>query len=220
MNKINVCVVDDHKIFRKAMIRLLKSFDRIGNVTDAENGIECLRIMKTTPADVVLLDLEMPVMDGADTAERLLTRFPETKIIVLTMHSNEHYMVHMIDMGVHSFLQKNTDPIELERAIVSVVERDFFHNEVLSAALKRHALEHKKGIRPSFGDKVVLTDREQEVLQLLCAEKTIKEISASLHISESTASVHKHNLMEKIGAKSMVGLVKYAYAKGILTNPL
>ena len=120
MPKINLLLVDDHKLFRKAMVRLLKTFSKIGEVWEADNGKECIDMMKY-PVDVLLLDLEMPRMNGAEVAEYLIPRYPDLKIIVLTMHDSEKYILHMLEMGVHSFLLKNTDPEELEKAIVSVM---------------------------------------------------------------------------------------------------
>ncbi len=123
--KIDICIADDHKIFRKAMIRLLKTFKRSGEIFEAGNGEECLQQVKEKKPHLVLLDLEMPVMNGSQCAEQLLRKFPDIKIIVLTMHDSEKYMVYMLELGVHSFLLKNTDPEELEKAISSVVDHDF-----------------------------------------------------------------------------------------------
>ena len=106
MRKINICVVDDHNLFRKAIVRLIKTFDRVGNVTDAGSGKDCLELFKKHVPDVVLLDLEMPVMNGVDTAEILIAKYPKLKIIILTMHDSENYIIHLIEMGVHSFLLK------------------------------------------------------------------------------------------------------------------
>jgi DNA-binding NarL/FixJ family response regulator len=137
MQKIDVCVVDDHQIFRKAMMRLLAMFPRIGEVTEAENGSACLQKMAERLPHVVLLDLEMPVMNGIDCASQLIQKYPDLKIIILTMHDSEKYMLYMLELGVNSFLLKNTDPDELERAIYSVVDKDFYHNDLLVTVLRK-----------------------------------------------------------------------------------
>jgi two-component system response regulator DegU len=215
MGKINLVLADDHKLFRKAMVRLLKTFPSVGEIWEADNGKECIEMMKH-PVDVLLLDLEMPRMNGAEVAEHLIPKFPDLKIIVLTMHDSEKYMLHMLEMGIHSFLLKNADPDELERAIVSVVEKDFYHSEQLSQLLRRNLKEKLKKRRPVFTKTVNLTEREKEILGLICEEKSTKEIGRQLSISEVTINVHKHNLQAKLGVKSTIGLIRFAYESGLI----
>lgn len=214
--KINIYIADDHTLFRKAMVNLLRTFERVGTVKDAENGKELLTLVKYDPPHVAVVDLQMPVMDGVDTCEQLLAKYPDTKIIVLTMHDSEKYILHMMEMGVQAFLLKNTEPDELERAIYSVVEKDFYHNELVAAILRKNIKEKKGGQRPVFGN-VDLSDREKEVLKLICRELTIREIGLKLFLSENTVRNHRVNIMEKVGVKNAVGLVKYAYETGLIT---
>lgn len=216
MNKINLLVVDDHQLFRKAMVRLLKTCEPIGEVWEAENGKECIDMVQQNPVHVVLLDLEMPRMNGVEAAEILMPKFPDLKIIILTMHDSEKYMMHMLEMGVHSFLLKNVGPEELESAIVSVVEKDFYHSVQLSRLLRKNLKEKIKRKRPNFKKSVNLTEREREILELICLEKSTKEISKHLSISEGTISVHKHNLQTKLGVKSTIGLIRFAYESGLM----
>ncbi len=119
------------------MVRLLKTFTRIGEICEAGNGEECLVQVKEKKPQVVLLDLDMPGMNGLECAEQLLRKFPDVKIIILTMHDSEKYMVFMLELGVHSFLHKSTDPEELEKAIHSVIDHDFYYNELLNTAIYR-----------------------------------------------------------------------------------
>ncbi len=215
MPKIDICVVDDHQIFRKAMVRLLKTFTRVGEICEAGNGEECLKQVKEKNPQVVLLDLDMPVMNGKECAEQLLKKFPEVKIIVLTMHDSEKYMVFMLELGVHSFLQKSTDPEELEKAIYSVTDHDFYYNELLNTAIYRSMQGKAKLERPTFGTRE-LTDREEEILKLICSEKSLKEIAHLLSVSEKTIQSHKLHIHNKLGVKSTVGLVKAAYELGLI----
>jgi len=215
MPKIDICVVDDHQIFRKAMVRLLKTFSRIGEICEAGNGEECLRQVKEKKPQVVLLDLDMPGMGGMECAEQLVKKFPDVKIIVLTMHDSEKYMVSMLEVGVHSFLHKSTDPEELEKAIHSVIENDFYYNELLNTAIFRSMQGKVKPEQPSFGAKS-LTEREEEILKLICNEKSLKEIAHSLSVSEKTIQSHKLHIQNKLGVKSTVGLVKAAYELGLI----
>jgi DNA-binding NarL/FixJ family response regulator len=216
MPNIDICVVDDHQIFRKAMVRLLKTFTRVGDICEAGNGEECLEQVKLKKPHVVLLDLDMPVMNGQECAEQLLKKFPELKIIVLTMHDSEKYMVFMLELGVHSFLQKNTNPEELEKAIYSVVEHDFYYNGLLNTAIYRSMQGKAKLGRPAPGPSRDLTEREEEILKLICSEKSLKEIAHLLSVSEKTVQSHKLHIHSKLGVKSTVGLVKAAYELGVI----
>lgn len=216
--KIDICVVDDHQIFRKAMIRLLKTFERVGKVVDAENGKQCLQVVADQHPQVVLLDLEMPVMNGIECAEALLKKFPDTKIVILTMHDSGKYMSYMMELGVHSFLLKNTDPEELEKAIYSVVDKDFYHNDLLASVLRKSLKSRLKNERPEFNTvQQPLSDRELEILRLICEERSLREIAVHLAVSEKTIQSHKLNIQTKLSVRSTVGLIKAAYEMGLIS---
>ena len=213
--QLKVFIADDHTLFRKAMVNLIKGFDNIAEVKDAENGKELLTLMKYQQPDVAIVDLQMPVMDGTATCENIFAKYPEVKVIVLTMHDSEKYILHMMEMGVHAFLLKNTEPEELELAINAVVEKDFYHNDLVASVLRKNLREKKHGHRPSFNTQE-LSEREKEILMLVCQEMTIKEMSEKLSLSENTVRNHRTNIMEKVGVNNMVGLVKYAYDIGLM----
>lgn len=212
---LKVYIADDHTLYRKAMVNLLLSFNTISVVKDAENGKELISLIKTEEPDVCILDLQMPVMDGAETCEYLGAKYPDLKIIVLTMHDSEKYILHMIESGAHAFLLKNTEPRELEKAITSVIENDFYHNDLVASILRKN-VKSWKGVQKPVFKTPILTDREKEILLLICQELTIREISDRLSLSENTVRNHRVNIMDKIGATNTVGLVKYAYESGIL----
>ncbi|SHH98254.1 two component transcriptional regulator, LuxR family [Chryseolinea serpens] len=211
-----VYIADDHTLFRKAMVNLLRTFERVSEVKDAENGKELLALIKYEAPDVVIVDLQMPVMDGAETSEQIIQKFPEIKIIILTMHDSNKFILHMMEMGVHAFLLKNTEPDELEKAIYSVVEKDFYHNDLVASVLRKNVKDRKTGQRPVF-QQAELTDREKEILLLICRELTMKEIGQRLFLSENTVRNHRVNIMDKVGVNNIVGLVKYAYETGLIT---
>ncbi|MBT1689368.1 response regulator transcription factor [Dawidia soli] len=216
MKKYKVYIADDHTLFRKAMVNLLRSFHRVLEVKDAENGKELLTLIKYEQPDVAIVDLQMPVMDGAETCEQLIKKHPEVKIIILTMHDSNKYILHMMEMGVHAFLLKNTEPDELEKAIYAVIEKDFYHNDLVAAVLRKNVTERKSGQRPQFRS-AELTEREKEILVLICRELTIREIGQKLSLSENTVRNHRVNMMDKIGVNNTVGLVKFAYEAGIVS---
>ena len=212
---LNVFIADDHTLFRKAMVNLLRGFSNIKDVKDAENGKELLTLMKYQVPDVAIIDLQMPVMDGTETSENILQKYPDVKIIILTMHDSEKFILHMMEMGVHAFLLKNTEPEELEEAIDAVIEKDFYHNDLVASVLRKSVREKKSGHRPVFSSNE-LSDREKEIVILVCRELTNKEIGNKLFLSENTIRNHRVNIMEKVGVTNIVGLVKYAYEAGLV----
>lgn len=211
----SVYIADDHTLFRKAMVNLIRTFEKVNKIKDAENGKELLNLIKQEAPDVAIIDLQMPIMDGTEASEYIIQKYPDVKIIILTMHDSEKYILHMMEMGVHAFLLKNTEPDELEKAIYSVAEKDFYHNDLVASVLRKNVKEKKAGKRPLFLQSE-LSDRENEVLKLICSELTMKEIGQKLFLSENTVRNHRVNIMEKVGVNNIVGLVKYAYETGLL----
>jgi DNA-binding NarL/FixJ family response regulator len=215
MKQLKVYIADDHTLFRKAMVNLLRSFERVVDVKDAENGKELLTLIKYEIPDVVIVDLQMPVMDGAETSSQIIQKYPDVKIIILTMHDSNKFILHMMELGVHAFLLKNTEPDELEKAIYAVYDKDFYHNELVASVLRKNVKERKQGQRPIF-EHSELTEREKEILLLICQELTMKEIGQRLFLSENTVRNHRVNIMEKVGVNNIVGLIKYAYETGVM----
>lgn len=217
MSNWKVYIADDQTLFRKGMARLVKSFELVNEVKEAENGEEILQLVKQDPPDVVLMDLEMPVMDGIEATERLIAKHPDVKVIILSMHDTYQHIYHMMEIGAHAFLLKNAEPEEVEEAISSVVERDFYNNDLVSKTLRMGAMnKHKADSRPLFKQSTSLSDREKEVLMLICRELTMKEIGQKLSLSEKTIQNHRARIMAKLGAKNTVGMVKYAYESGLI----
>jgi DNA-binding NarL/FixJ family response regulator len=214
-SKLKVYIADDHTLFRKAMVNLLKTFKRVSEVKDAENGKELLTLIKYDAPDVAIVDLQMPVMDGSETCESIIQKYPDIKLIILTMHDSEKYILHMMEMGVHAFLLKNTDPDELEKAIYAVVEKDFYHNDLVASVLRKNVNDKKYQKNPLL-KSTELSDREKDIVRLLCQELTNKEIGDRLGLSERTIENHRYRILEKLTLKSTIGLVRYAYEYGII----
>jgi DNA-binding NarL/FixJ family response regulator len=208
MKKLTIYIADDHTFVRKGMSRLLKTFERVGDVDEAANGKELISMVKKLPPDAVLLDLEMPVMGGNDTAKYLVNQFPEVKIVVLTMHTEEFFVLNLMEIGVHGFLSKNAEPEEVERALYSVIEKDFYRNEIVNNAMLN-------GVKKTQTTNK-LSPREMEILLLICQEYTPTEISARLQISDKTFFNHRARILEKIEGRGNVSIVKYAYQHGFM----
>lgn len=206
MVKINIAVVDDHKLFRKGIIALLSDFDITGEINEASNGAELLDLLsklKLLP-DVILLDLRMPVMDGVETHQNIRELFPDIKVIILTMEDDEQYILHLISEGVNGYLLKNADPDEMEMAIIKVVNNGYYFSDDISAMVMRNLKKREKTeavFNPDF------TEREIQALELICKEYSNAEIAEAMSISIRTAEGYRLKLVEKSGAKNIAGLV-------------
>lgn len=217
MHKWTVYIADDQTLFRQGMSRLVSTFKNVAQVKVASNGKELLDLVNEKPPDAVLMDLEMPIIDGIEATEKVLAKHPEVKIIGLSMHDSHQHIYYFLETGAHGFLLKNADPEEVEAAITSAIEKDFYNNQLTADALRKGTLERKKAEgRPIFQSNIKLSDREKEVLLLICRELTMREISEKLSLSEKTIHNHRARIMSKVGVHNTVGLVKYAYSIGML----
>lgn len=211
-NLIKVCVADDHALLRSLMSDLLGSTECIHHeILQAANGREVLNILAESEVDVLLLDLSMPEMDGIETAGKVLQEYPECKIIILTMTKSPAIVNRLMGMGVHGYLLKSCRPDEVQKAIIAVHERDFYHNDVSMEALK-FARQLSPQQLPAE-----LTSRELDVLKGICEERSTKQIGDLLFLSPKTVEIHRSTLMKKTGARNTAGLVKYAYEHGFIS---
>ena len=213
MTKLKIYIADDHTFVRKGMIRLLNTFERIGDVKEAANGKELIALVHGEPPNIVILDLEMPVLNGFECAKQLVENHPEVKILILTMHTEEVFILNLMELGVHGFLNKNAEPEEVEKALYSIADRDFYRNDIINLVLQNKIKRHR-----NVGS-TQLSARELEILLLICQELTPLEISKRLQISEKTFFNHRANVLSKVNARGNVGLVKYAYQQGIIDLP-
>ncbi len=213
-NKIKIAVVDDHHLFRQGLISLLKEDKDLSVTIEASNGEELLNALKEKKAEVILLDIEMPIMDGIETTKRLRKKYPEVKIIILTMHDEEGIIVHMVEQGANGFLLKGTDIENLTDAIYAVMDNGYYFNDHVSQAMLKGLIGDKK-IVPQF-NKVTFNQREREIIKLVCQELTNKEIAKKLGLSIRTIDHYRLSILEKIGAKNTVGLVMYAIKNKML----
>lgn len=206
---IYVAIAEDQRLFRECLVSLLNGFERIKVNVEAANGKELLESLYTaapTP-QVVLLDLTMPEMNGLETTRQLKKLFPQMKIIILSVHSEERHIVHMVGEGVNGYLVKNSELTEVVHAVQAVHEKGFYFNEsMLRAIHSGMAHKHEKSYNPNSP----ITAREKEILELICQEHTTQEIAEKLFLSVRTVDGHRNNLLEKTGARNTAGLVIYA----------
>lgn len=213
---IRVAIADDHTLFRKGMTMMVGGFDNVEVIADFPNGKEALNFLKQNPIDIVLLDLDMPVLDGWETSRKIISKYPGIHVIIISMNESLEVIAELIEIGVHSYLLKNAEPEEVKRAIHSVMNNDFYYNQLVSKALRQN-IQRTNFKKPTHQDQANLTKREIEVLELICKELTVKEISEELHLSEQTIQTHRKHMMKKINAKNGVSLVRYAIQNQIVS---
>ncbi|NBA86026.1 response regulator [Emticicia sp. CRIBPO] len=209
---IKVAITDDQVLFRRGMASIIHAFDGISIVLEADNGRILLDALQTAAElpDVVLLDLSMPELNGIETTKILHVKYPSVKIIILSVYGEDRFVTHLMELGVNAYLFKNVEPEEVERAIHTVIEKDFYFNEAFLNAMKNRLSSKRQKILLTENIASTLTSREVEVLTLICKQKTAQEIADQLFISVRTVDGHRNNILEKTGARNSAGLVLFA----------
>lgn len=211
MKEYNLIIVDDHKMFRSGLQFLLSNIPNIKVIGEASNGLEFMEIAENEPIDIALMDINMPEMNGIEATKLAMEKYPNMKVIVLSMHGEEEYYDQMLDAGVKGFLLKNSDADELIAALEAVIAgKSYFSQELLVDILDQKRL-HK--LRT---DIVKLSQRELEVLKLICDGYSNAEIAEQLFISHRTVDRHRANLLSKTGCKNSTSLVMYAVKNKII----
>jgi DNA-binding NarL/FixJ family response regulator len=203
---IKLFIVDDHEIFRNGLKMVLNKLKYISIVGEASNGQEFLDMLPGIDADVVLLDIEMPVMNGIDAARHAIKIHPNLKIIALTMFNDEDYIQSMMDAGAKGFLIKNINKDTLDKAVQMVAMGGNYYSEELFDFFTRRVSKDEK----SATSNLHLTNREKEILQLLVEGLSNKEIADRLFVSERTIVGHKTNLLAKTNCRNTVNLLAFA----------
>ncbi|HTS45392.1 MAG TPA: response regulator transcription factor [Puia sp.] len=211
--KIQVAIADDHTLLRKALAKLVNSFENYAVLFEAENGKEIKnKIAQHIVPDIVLLDVNMPEMDGYETARWLYKNYPQIKVLALSMLSDEKTIIKMLRLGAKGYILKNIDPEELKNALDSIVKKNFYLSEYISGKIISGL--HKDADRQE--EPVVLTEKEKDFLRLICSEITYKDIAAQMYVSPRTVDEYRNHLFEKLKVKSRIGLVLYAIRSGLV----
>ncbi|WP_035565298.1 response regulator [Hymenobacter sp. IS2118] len=212
---IRVFIVDDHTLIRDGLRTLLSADPLFAVVGEAGNGQELLDQLPTVAADVVLLDLNMPVLDGLATTHRLRAEYPDLRILLLSMMTHERTIGEALAAGAHGYVLKNADKYEVVAALQGVASgKRFLCSEIGLGLLEKLLLQESRNPAPDPG--VALTHREREILQLVATGLTNQEIADQLFTSKRTVESHRQNLLEKTGVKNTPALVKYAMERGLL----
>jgi DNA-binding NarL/FixJ family response regulator len=213
--KIKVLITDDHALFRAGVKASLSHYPDIEFIGEAENGMQLLNLVKFLQPDVILLDIQMPIMDGIATLPEVKKILPDARIIMLTMNDDVSMISKLMEIGANSYLTKNSDSETIYEAIKTVHTKEFFFNEYTNKALLT-GLRNKRMMDTSLPDDAELSDKEIQVLKLMCDEKSTKEIADIVDISPRTVEAIRERLKLKTGAKSTAGLILYAVKHGIV----
>src|ERR1022692_4735237 len=213
-NAIKVAIADDHTLFRAGVKTALSVKKDVELIAEADNGMQLLNLLKHVEPDVILLDIQMPIMDGIQTLPEIRKEYPNVKVIILSMHNDHSMISKLMEIGANSYLTKNSDSETIYQAIKTCYEQEFFFNELTNKALLT-GLRTKRNDGSGFQD-AMLTEKELTVLKLMCEERTTKEIADIVEISPRTVEAIRDKLKTKTGSKSMAGLVMYAIKNKII----
>lgn len=211
---IRIAIADDHQLVRSGMAMILRENPEFVVVQQAENGRVLLDGIEQSRPDVVLLDMDMPVLGGADTLVEIRKNHSHIRVLMLTMHNNEAFILQMMELGANGYLVKNTDPKEVVKAIYKVIETEFYFSEEVSKAML-HGMSNPELKNKDKRDGHGLTEREVDVLQLICKEHTTAEIGEALFLSPKTIEGYRKALITKTEARNMAGLVLFAIKHGL-----
>jgi len=209
MSKIKIAIADDYKIFREGLKVGLSAEENFDVILEADNGEELLKALETATPDVILMDLKMPLMDGMEATKAVRKKYPTIKVLVVTMYDDDKFIIHLMENGANGYLLKNTEPDEIKKSIYAVHENGYYFNDLVNKALLKK-LVLKNNLKPSFNQNVELTEREMEVLKLICEEKTAAEIAKYIFLSPRSVEGIRQRLIEKIGVRNTAGLVMFA----------
>ncbi|HRR71364.1 MAG TPA: response regulator transcription factor [Syntrophorhabdaceae bacterium] len=212
---IKVVLAEDHTLVRKGIKALLEELEGIDVVAEAGDGHEAINAVETSSPDIVLLDIAMPGLNGLEVASRITKDFPDTKVIVLSMHANEEYVFQSLKAGVAGYLLKDAGTAELELAIRSVIRGEIYlspqiSKQVVTDYMARTEGKTRAGQSMDSNPFEVLTSRQREILQLIAEGYTTKEIAKRLNISINTVEAHRTQIMEQLDIHNIAGLVRYA----------
>ena len=210
-------VVDDHKLFRKGLINLLElAYPNCDILFEADNGLDLQhKINKKNLPEIIIMDVNMPVIDGFGSVQWLKENFPEIKVLVVSMIEKEETIVRMLKLGVKGYLSKDVEPLELGEALRSIINRGFYYTDYLTGklvmSLQTEDVGKEKATRANQ-----INDRERLFLALACSELTYNEIADKMFLSPKTIDGYRNSLFEKLNVKTRVGLALYAVKNGLV----
>ena len=215
MREIRVLLAEDHTIVRKGLRSLLDSEADIEVIGEAEDGRQAVEMAGELMPDVVLMDITMPSLNGFEATRQIKQRFPDVKVLVLTMHANEEYVFQILRAGASGYVVKKAAPTELVSAIRAVHRSESFLSPSISRTVIEEYIQQAEAMSRQDGYER-LTPREREVLQLVAEGHSSREIAEVLSVSVKTVETHRANLMDKLGLHSVAELTQYAIRRGVI----
>lgn len=214
-NRTSLIIADDHEIFRDGLALMLAKQETVQLVGQAGDGQELIRLVDEHHPDMVLTDIKMPRMDGIKAARTLLQRYPDLKIIALSMFEEEDLIVEMLEAGARGYLLKNADKQEIMEAILTVDEGNIFYCKHTTARLASLIVKSKFDAHKRAQNHL-FTDREKEIVRLICKQHTAQEIGDLLYLSKRTVEGYRTRILEKMDVKNTAGVVIFALKHGII----
>lgn len=215
MKKIKIAIADDYKIYRDGIKVGLAADKNLQVVLEADNGQDLLNGLEKTAPDVIIMDLKMPIMDGMEATKEVRKRFDAIKVLVVTMYDDDKFIIHLMEMGANGYLLKNAEAEEIIKSIYAVHENGYYFNDLVNKALLKK-LVLKRNFKPSFNQDIEFTERELEVLKLICEEKTDAEIGKKISLTPRSVEGIRQKLIEKVGVRNTAGLVMFALKNGMV----
>jgi len=213
---IRILIADDHGVMRKGLHLQLEEHEGLEVIGEAADGRIAVQMAADLQPDVVIMDIGMPNLNGIEAAAQILKANPKTGVIILSMHSDEEYLLRALAAGARGYLMKETAEADLDRAVRAVAQGRSYFSSMIQATLMEDYIRQlqQKGLQDSYD---LLTDREKEVLQLLAEGKSNKEVATALDCSVNTVATHRMHLMQKLDLHSSADIVLYAVRKRIIT---
>lgn len=209
-SKVRIVLADDHKILLESLNFVLKKQPDIEVVSTVSNGAELMNVLARTAVDVVLMDIQMPELDGFQAAVGIRTRFPLVKILVLSMHNDRSYLERMYELGAAGYLLKTADIDEIIEAIQKVAQGESYFNSEVVLSFKNRSSNYSMELK--------LTRRERQVIELIAKENSNVQIAQILNLSVGTINSYRKNLLKKLNVKNTAGLIRFAMNHGILNS--
>jgi two-component system invasion response regulator UvrY len=212
---LKLALVDDHVLLRNGLANLLRELD-YDVIIEADSGIDFLeKLKRSEKPEIVLMDINMPNMDGYGTTQWLRNKFPEIKVLALSMYDDENSIIKMLRSGARGYILKDSEPSELTAALIALQKKGFYHSELVTGKLI-HSINHAGEKDNAQVDPFGLNDREVNFLKFCCSEMTYKEIADQMNLSPRTIDGYRDDLFEKFQLKNRVGLVLFAIKNGIV----
>lgn len=215
---IRIAIADDHKILRNGLISSLAMYADIRIDIEASDGDELLSKMKIHPVDVVLLDIKMPKMDGIEVVKHIRRTDEKVIIIILTMHDEDSFIIKLINSKANAYLVKNSEPEEIRLAIYSCISNGYYYNNLVKDVLARNIARKNNFLSSSTNARNLFDEREIEILELICREKTSAEIGRLMFLSTRTIDGIRSKLMEKTNTNNIAGLVIYCFRNNLFNE--